>query len=119
MSMAEISYNVKNNKYFWRGSTPTYKFNFADSLSKFKDIEIGFSQDEKLILKKSLSDCDNRGERSFSLMLKNDETMKFEEGDVTLQLQVTTNEDLIIPSNPHSLYCKDTVFSKENDDEHD
>lgn len=115
MSMANISCSIKNPKYFWRGSTPNFKFKFSVVISKFNEIEIGFLQDEKLVLKKKLSDFTKKDEYTISITLTKEETMSFKEGSVTLQSQVT-NGDRVIPSSPKELFCKDTVFSKENSD---
>jgi len=110
--MADITCTFKNLRGFWRGSTPKYKFKFSTVLSKFDDIKIGFSQNDALVFTKELADCKKEDDYSISITLTTEETMKFEEGAVTVQLEVTTAGGDVIPSIPYSLSCKDTVFSK-------
>ena len=69
------------------GSTPTHFFDLPVDVSKMKDIEITYAQNDKVVLVKHLKDGTVQG-KEFILDLTQEDTFLFDKNISTVQIQV-------------------------------
>lgn len=75
-----------------RGTTPTLEFNLPFETSTLEVAYISMSQNDNVIIEKTLSDC-VMGENTLTVKLTQDDTLKLEAGDrVEIQIRVRTKE---------------------------
>lgn len=81
----------------YRASTPTFIFELPFALSTVQECLITFAQDEDTVIEKSLEDCDYEGS-TIRLTLTQEDTLEFEEGKASVQLNVMTKTGQRLPS---------------------
>ena len=81
-----------------RGTTPTYTFPIPFSIDSIATAKVTFAQSGVLVEKK-LEDC-GRGEDEISVKLTQEETFRFSEGAVSIQLRVLTEGGDALASDP-------------------
>lgn len=83
----------------YRASTPTFTITLPFSLSDVRDIICSFAQDDETILEKNMSEMVlDRPNRTITVTLSQEETLEFEEGSATYQLNVMFNDGKRLPS---------------------
>jgi hypothetical protein len=81
----------------YRASTPTFTFELPFTLSGVQECLITFSQDEKTVVEKSLADTTHSGS-TIKLTLTQEDTLEFEVGKASVQLNVMTKTGQRLPS---------------------
>ena len=84
----------------YRGTTPTHIFNVPIDTAEIKSVRVIYSQGEKVVLKKELSECSIEEGRIIA-RLTQEETLLFDcHEHVTVQLRVLTKADDALISRP-------------------
>lgn len=75
----------------WRGTTPTHVFTLPDEFADtaFETVFVTYSQNGSAVLEKTASDL-TREENRLTLSLSQEDTLRFSEGAVKIQLRVKT-----------------------------
>lgn len=96
-----------------RGSTPTHTFNCKLDPDLIHKVRILYSQNNNLILKKEDVDCIKDGQ-TIIVKLTQEDTLKFKEGKVEIQLRILTSTGESIPSKIYAVnvskLLEDEVF---------
>jgi hypothetical protein len=85
-----------------RGSTPTHTFNCKLDPELIHKVRVLYSQNNVLVLKKEDEDCEKDGQ-TIIVKLSQEDTLKFKEGKVEIQLRVLTSTGESIPSKIHTV----------------
>lgn len=97
-----------------RGSTPTHTFNCNLDADLIHKVRVLYAQNNVLVLKKEDADCIKDGQ-TIIVKLTQEDTLKFKEGKVEIQLRVLTPTGESIPSKIHTVnvskLLEDEVFA--------
>lgn len=89
-----------------KGTTPTHYFTLPFDVSLVANARIVYSQNEKVILRKNLSDCVCEG-KTISCQLSQKETFLFvSKRSVQIQLRVRTTNNEVLNSNIETVPCE-------------
>lgn len=94
------------------GTTPTHTFVLPFEASDFKKIQIVYSQNDQIILEKTVDDCKLNG-NVVSVKLTQEETFKFDKQySVKIQMRVVTPEGDVLSSDVLSVCCDECLSSE-------
>lgn len=93
------------------GTTPTHIFELPFETSTLKGIEITYSLNDVVILRKLKEDCETSG-NTISVKLSQEDTLKFKQGFANIQLRVITPGDDIIASDIFRVLCEKCLSSE-------
>ena len=100
----------KGQNGFYRASTVTHKFKLSKPLNLLSDARICYSQDDEVILIKTLSDCQiDSDNNTLILELTQEDTKKFARKNVNIQFRVKTLDNKVIPSKVYITKCHDVL----------
>lgn len=97
-----------------RGSTPTHTFNCKLDPELIHKVRVIYSQANAIVMKKEDAECIKDGQRII-VKLTQEDTLRFKEGKVDIQLRVLTPTGESIPSKVYSVgvykLLEDEVFT--------
>lgn len=100
--------------YITRGTTPTFSFTLPENISQtnISELNISFSQDETVLISKSLEDCEFQDEHTLISILEQEDTLALLPGKCYFQLKIKLTDDNVVASQIYKALV-DKIISSE------